>query len=121
VNSLRAFGVLLTVYDFGTRSALSYLNRLPIDTLKIDRSFVMGLPDDSGSIALTRSLIVLARNLWLDVIAEGGSPLPRLPSSPATAARTSRANHLSEPVPREEFPETVRRIEQGDAVAGTAE
>jgi EAL domain-containing protein (putative c-di-GMP-specific phosphodiesterase class I) len=113
LHSLRSFGVRLSIDDFGTRySTLSYLSRLPIDTLKIDRSFVMGLPDDAGSIALTRSIIVLAQNLGLDVIAEGVETAAQAAFLFGNGCQRIQGYHLSVPVSSEEFPETVRRIEQ---------
>jgi len=72
LNRLRALGVQISIDDFGTGySSLSYLRRMPIDHLKIDRSFISGFEDPKENDQIVKSIISLARSLGLSVIAEG--------------------------------------------------
>ncbi|RCU50005.1 EAL domain-containing protein [Corallincola holothuriorum] len=72
IEDLRQLGIKFAVDDFGTGySSLSYLKKFPIDTLKVDRSFLQGVPDDSDDSAITSAIVAMGKNLRLNVIAEG--------------------------------------------------
>ena len=72
LKNLQKKGIAISLDDFGTGySSLAYLKQLPINTLKIDRSFIADITDDTESLALVRSIIDLAHNFKLDVVAEG--------------------------------------------------
>jgi diguanylate cyclase (GGDEF)-like protein/PAS domain S-box-containing protein len=72
LHGLRKMGIRLAIDDFGTGySSLAYLKTFPLDRLKIDRAFVLGLPDDVSDCAIARAVIALGHNLNMEILAEG--------------------------------------------------
>ncbi|MGY4535454.1 diguanylate cyclase (GGDEF)-like protein/PAS domain S-box-containing protein [Pseudomonas sp. TE3786] len=72
MQALKALGVRFAIDDFGTGySSLTYLKRLPLDRLKVDRSFVNDLPDDANGLMLVETILMISRNLGLECVAEG--------------------------------------------------
>ena len=72
VHRLHDLGVQLAIDDFGTGySSLSYLKKFPIDTVKIDRSFIMDIPDSEDDMAISSAVIAMAHRLNMQVVAEG--------------------------------------------------
>src|SRR5439155_16993543 len=72
LRALRDMGLRMALDDFGTGySSLAYLSRLPVDTLKIDRSFVHGMTENADHMAIVSAIISLAQALRLKVVAEG--------------------------------------------------
>jgi len=74
LDQIKALGISLTIDDFGTGySSLNYLKRLPIDTLKIDKTFITDIPNDKDDMEISSAVIVMAHKLGLTVVAEGVS------------------------------------------------
>lgn len=72
LQQIKSLGIHLAIDDFGTGySSLSYLHRFPLDTLKIDRSFISGMGNDGEGMEIARTILPMANNLRLDVVAEG--------------------------------------------------
>lgn len=110
LTQIRAKGVVhIEVDDFGTGySSLSYLKRFPIDALKLDKSFVDGLPDDADDIAIARAVIALAHNLKLLVIAEGVESDEQLGFLRDNNCDVIQGYIVSAPLPADAFARLVR-------------
>jgi len=104
LKQLKAMGLRVSVDDFGTGySSLNYLTRFPIDTLKIDQSFVRGITTDPGDAAITAAIIAMARGLKIAVIAEGVETQDQLVYLRQRGCRLMQGYLFSRPVPAEQF------------------
>jgi diguanylate cyclase (GGDEF)-like protein/PAS domain S-box-containing protein len=104
LQRLRALGVRLAVDDFGTGySALSYLQRFPIDILKIDRSFVLHARRSSPSLNLVRSIVQLGRSLHLDVVAEGIEDAEQAEELAAMGVPSGQGFYFARPLEPDDF------------------
>jgi len=103
LQELRALGVKLSIDDFGTGySSLSYLHKLPIDSLKVDRSFVSAMHQSEENRAIVRIIMDLARLLGFDVIAEGIETSADANLLRALACDYGQGYHFARPLPPEE-------------------
>jgi diguanylate cyclase (GGDEF)-like protein/PAS domain S-box-containing protein len=107
---LRAMGVHFSIDDFGTGySSLSYIKRFPIGTLKIDQSFIHGLPQDADDAGITTAIISMAHGLDLDVIAEGVETREQLDFLQLAQCPKLQGYLFSYPLPPDEMEALLRR------------
>ena len=102
-------GIRLSIDDFGTGySSLAYLKRLPVDEIKIDRSFVMNMANDEDDAVIVRSTIDLGRNLGLEVVAEGVETVEAWDRLKALGCTIAQGYYLSPPVAPEILSQWLR-------------
>jgi diguanylate cyclase (GGDEF)-like protein len=101
-------GIGLAIDDFGTGySSFAYLKRLPVQTIKIDRSFVMGMCEDESDATIVRSTVDLARNLGLGVVAEGVESQEIWDALRAQGCSLAQGYFISRPVPADELAQVL--------------
>jgi diguanylate cyclase (GGDEF)-like protein len=106
LRRLRSYGIQLSIDDFGTGySSLSYLHRFPINTLKIDRSFISRLGVNGENVEIVEAITVLAHKLGMDVVAEGVETAEQLEKLRAIGCEQAQGFLFSPPVPAEKVTE----------------
>jgi len=115
LTALHVMGIRLTIDDYGTGySSLAYLRRLPVNELKIDRSFVKDMATDESSAMIVRSTIDLGHNLGLRVVAEGVENLATLEMLKSLGCNAAQGHYLSKPLPADELERHFRRTRAGN-------
>ena len=110
LNDVRNMGVQLSVDDFGTAySCLRYLKRFPVDSLKIDRSFIKNITSDPADASLTTAIINMARSLHLNVVAEGIETAAQSDYLCAAGCGLGQGYYFSHPLPPKEFENLMKR------------
>ncbi|HEX4598238.1 MAG TPA: EAL domain-containing protein [Burkholderiaceae bacterium] len=109
LKALRDLGVKIAIDDFGTGySSLAYLTKLPVDSLKIDRSFIAGMLDDPDTMTLVATIISLAHSLRLTVVAEGVETEEQARMLRVLRCDQAQGYLFSRPVPLEELAQLIR-------------
>ncbi len=118
LNRLNEMGLRLAIDDFGTGySSLAYLKRLPVQTLKIDRSFVMEMCDDASDATIVRSTIDLGRNLGLDIVAEGVESQEILDALRDYGCTFAQGYFIGKPMPADELVALIADRRKGAALS----
>ncbi len=112
LNAVRNMGCRIYLDDFGTGySSLSYLKRFPVDTLKVDKSFVGDMSDDSSDRTLVAAVVAMARSLAMDVVAEGVENAAQLRLLRQMGCRYAQGYYFSRPLPIDDFDTHAERID----------
>jgi len=116
LHRLAAIGARLSVDDFGTGySSLAYLQQLPVDEVKIDKSFVQTMSQRSGDAAIVRAIVGLAASLEMDTVAEGVEDAETAAALDRMGCTRLQGFHLSHPLPAAAIPGWVARRGGSDA------
>ena len=119
LEELSNTGIGIAVDDFGTGySSLAYLKRLPIDKIKIDRSFVMGMTADESDRHIVASTVDLGRNLGLHTVAEGVEDRDTYERLARMGCRQAQGYHLSRPITAAELEDWAGRLSRGEIDLG---
>jgi EAL domain-containing protein (putative c-di-GMP-specific phosphodiesterase class I) len=102
LQQIKSLGIRLAIDDFGTGySSLSYLHRFPLDTLKIDRSFISGMGDEGEGMEIARTILPMANNLRLDVVAEGVETIQQVTMLKKLHCKYGQGFYFSKPLSAE--------------------
>ena len=114
--SLRRSGALIAIDDFGTGySSLSYLKSLPLDKIKIDKSFVQDLLDDDDDATIVRAIIQLGKSLGMQVIAEGVETVEQEAYIISEGCHEGQGYHYSKPLPARELAAYLKQAQRSNA------
>jgi diguanylate cyclase (GGDEF)-like protein len=120
LEQLKSIGVRIAIDDFGTGySSLGYLKRFPIDTIKVDRSFIRDIPADSGDMKIARAIIAMAHALRLNVVAEGVENAEQLKFLRAQRCDAVQGFFLFRPLPVDQVADALM-VNRRHCVAGLA-
>jgi diguanylate cyclase (GGDEF)-like protein len=109
LENLKSIGVQIAIDDFGTGySSLAYLKRFPIDTLKVDRSFIRDIPGNAGDMKITRAIIAMAHGLRLNVVAEGVETAEQLEFLRSLSCDAVQGYFLYRPLREDEVADALR-------------
>lgn len=104
LDAIRALGIKLAIDDFGTGySSMSYLKRLPVDAIKIDRSFVVGVPINPQDVSIVEAVMTMAHGLGLKVVAEGVDDPEQIRFLSSRSCDAFQGYYFSRPVPSDDF------------------
>jgi EAL domain-containing protein (putative c-di-GMP-specific phosphodiesterase class I) len=106
---IKSLGVRLAIDDFGTGySSLGQIKHFPIDTLKVDRSFIRNIPQDAEDKAITEAIIAMGKTLSLTVIAEGVETIEQMDFLKDHSCDEMQGYYFSKPIVPEQFAELLR-------------
>ncbi|WP_370292135.1 EAL domain-containing protein [Thalassolituus sp.] len=111
LQGLRTMGVRTAIDDFGTGySSLNYLKQFPVDTLKIDRSFIQNLPENADDAQISRTIIAMGHNLGMGIIAEGVETADQLAFLQAASCEEVQGFYFSRPVAESDFIGLIKSV-----------
>ncbi len=104
IKKLKKMGIEIAIDDFGTGySSINYLKKLPIHTIKIDKTFIDGIPNDSQNVAITTAIIAMAKKLNLNIVAEGVENYKQFNWLKENACDKIQGYYIAKPLPYSEF------------------
>ena len=113
LQTMHDMGFGLSLDDFGTGySSLAYLKRMPVDIVKIDKSFIQGIEAETGDWTLVAAILAMARSLGVDVVAEGIETIDQFRLLQTMGCSYVQGYYLSRPIAADQVPDTLTRLDQ---------
>ena len=104
INQIKERGINLSIDDFGTEySSLSHIKQIPVDEIKIDKSFIRNICTDTNDEAIVRSVLVLAHHMNFKIVAEGVEDIESYDKLKTLGCDIAQGYHISKPVPFDNF------------------